>query len=183
VGIVLVVIGVALVVYEQPAPPAEIEGKTPEVGGGRLSVSGLLFALGAALGQAVGGLMSRVGMAGNVSALDASLVRLAGGLVGIVLIVGSSGGLQSTARALRTPRTLAAIAGASVVGTYLGIWLSQYAIGHATSTAVASTLMATSPIFALPLGRWLNGDRITPRALGGTIVAVGGLALLTLGEQ
>lgn len=178
-GILAVVVGVALVVYEQQAPrDAAVTLEAPP----KLSFVGLLFALGAAVGQAAGGLMSRKGMAGGMSALDASLIRLPGGLVGILVLAGSTGGLGNTVRALRRPRLFAAIAGASVIGTFFGIWLSQYAIGHASSTAVASTLMAMSPVFALPLGYFLNRERITLRALSGTIAAVGGLALLTLGR-
>jgi drug/metabolite transporter (DMT)-like permease len=167
------------VVYEQQAPRdagVKLEAQP------KLSALGLLFALGAAVGQAAGGLMSRKGMAGGMSALDASLIRLPGGLIGILVLAGSTGGLRNTVQALRRPRLFAAIAGASVIGTFFGIWLSQYAIGHASSTAVASTLMAMSPVFALPLGYFLNRERITLRALTGTIVAVGGLALLTLGR-
>ena len=100
-------------------------------------------------------------MAGGVSALDTALVRLPAGLLGIVVLAGVSGRLVPWTRALANPRLLAAIAVAAFVGTYLGIWLSQLAIGRARSTAVASTLLATSPIFALPLGRWLNAERLT----------------------
>jgi drug/metabolite transporter (DMT)-like permease len=77
---------------------------------------------------------------------------------------------------------LAAVGGSAFVGTYVGMWLSQVAIGRASSTAVAATLLATSPIFALPIGRWLEAERITARALGGTVLAVAGLAALTLGK-
>jgi drug/metabolite transporter (DMT)-like permease len=125
--------------------------------------------------------MSRAGMAGGVSALDASLVRLPAGLVGIVLLSTAAGQIGNFARPLRRPRVLGAIALTAALGTYLGLWLSQFAIGHASSTAVAATLLATSPIFALPLGRWLNADPVTPRAVFGTLLACAGLTLLTAG--
>jgi hypothetical protein len=34
----------------------------------------------------------------------------------------------------------------------------------------------------LPLGRWLNAEAITLRALGGTLLACAGLSLLTFGH-
>ncbi len=178
-GILAVVVGVIVVVHEQQSPR---EGAPAIEAPPKLSLVGLLFALGAAVGQAAGGLMSRVGMADGVSALDASLIRLPGGLVGIVALAVATGGLRNTVQTLRRPRLFAAIAGASVIGTFFGIWLSQYAISHASSTAVASTLMAMSPVFALPLGYFLNRERITLRAVMGTLSAVVGLALLTLGR-
>jgi drug/metabolite transporter (DMT)-like permease len=178
-GILAVVVGVAVVVNEQQTPR---DGAPALEAPPKLSAVGLLFALGAALGQATGGLMSRVGMADGMSALDASLIRLPGGLIGILVLAGSTGGLRNTVQALRKPRLFAAIAGASVIGTFFGIWLSQYAISHAASTAIASTLMAMSPVFALPLGYFLNRERISLRAVLGTLAAVGGLSLLTLGR-
>jgi drug/metabolite transporter (DMT)-like permease len=172
-AILAVLAGVGVVIHER-APGEE---------GRRLSVAGVLFGLGSAVGQAVGSLMSRVGMEGGVSALDASLIRLPAGVVGIVLLTVVAGQVGSSMRPLRKPRVFGAIAGSAAIGSYGGIWLSQYAIGHASSTAVATTLLSTSPIFALPLGRWLNAEPITARALGGTLLACVGLTLLTVGAR
>ena len=122
---------------------------------------GVLLGVGSGAGQAAGSLISRAAMTAGASPLDTVLVRLPAALAGIVILAGVSGRLAAWTRPLARPRLLAAIAGAAFVGTYLGIWLAQLAIGKASSTAVASTLLATSPIFALPLGRWLDGERIT----------------------
>jgi drug/metabolite transporter (DMT)-like permease len=173
-AILMVVAGVALVVQEQEAVAAD---RAPH----RLTLAGLFFGLMAGLGQAAGSLMSRTAMASGVTALDAALVRLPAGLVGIVLLSALSGRLRGHVQALRRPRLFAAVAGSASVGSFVGIWLSQLAIGRSSSTAVASTLLATSPIFALPLGKWMSAERITARALGGTAVACAGLGLLTLG--
>lgn len=175
-AILAVMIGVGLVVEERDAGSADRPPQT-------LTAAGVLFGVAAGLGQATGSLMSRAAMAEGVTALDAALVRLAAGVVGILIIAALSRRLIGYARALRRPRVMSAVAGSAAVGTYLGIWLSQFAIGRASSTAIASTLLATSPIFALPLGKWLNADRITPRALGGTLVACTGLVLLTVGRK
>lgn len=173
VAIGAVLVGVAVVVYEEE----------PSANRRVLTASGLLFGLGAGLGQAVGSLMSRAGMSAGVSALDAALVRLSAGIAVLLLLSIARRQIVSYARALAPPRVLLAIAGTATVGTYAGIWLSQYAIGHANSTAIASTLLATSPIFALPLGRWLNAEPITSRAVAGTALACAGLSLLTFGQS
>ncbi len=175
-AILMVMIGVGLVVYERDTVVAD---RAPH----RLTLAGVLFGAAAGLGQAAGSLMSRAAMAEGVTALDAALVRLPAGVMGILIIAALSRRLVGYTRSLRRPGVMAAVAGSAAIGTYLGIWLSQFAIGHAQSTAVASTLLATSPIFALPLGKWLNADRITPRALAGTLVACGGLVLLTIARK
>ena len=177
VAILAVMLGVAIVVYEQ-APVTE--GDTKKSVSVSTTVKGVLFGVGAGLGQAGGSLLSRRAMVEGVSALDAALVRLPGGFVGIAIMALLAGKLPTYVRTLSRPRLMAAIAGSAFVGTFCGIWLAQYAIGHATSTAVATTLLATSPVFALPLGRWLDHERIGPRALFGTALAVAGLTVLTL---
>lgn len=186
-AILAVMVGVGVVVEERDAgsvPPRALAPSRPgEPAPPRLTTAGVLFGIAAGLGQAVGSLMSRAAMTEGVTALDAALVRLPGGVMGILIFAALSRRLVGYTRALRRPRIMSAIAGSAAVGTYLGIWLSQFAIGHAGSTAIASTLLATSPIFALPLGKWLNADRISPRAMGGTLVACAGLMLLTMGRK
>ncbi len=177
-AILTVLGGVAIVVNERPAGAPAAAGPATS-----RTLLGLLLGVGSAVGQAGGSLTSRLAMAGGVSALDTALVRLPAGLLGIVVLAGVSGRLGPWTRSLARPRLIASIVIAALVGTYLGIWLSQIAIGRARSTAVAATLLATSPIFALPLGRWLEGELFTRRALAGTVLACAGLAGLSLGKS
>jgi drug/metabolite transporter (DMT)-like permease len=183
-GILAVMAGVGLVVYERDVVPlgsafGSLSTSSVDRAPHRLTVAGVLFGAAAGLGQATGSLMSRTAMAEGVTALDAALVRLPAGVVGILILAALSRRLVGYTRALRRPRVMGAVAGSAAIGTYLGIWLSQFAIANSAKTATASTLLATSPIFALPLGKWLNADRITPRAIVGTLVACAGLVLLT----
>lgn len=175
-AIAAVMIGVAVVVNEQGTRSSGL-AVAP-----RVTAVGVLYGLGAGLGQAAGSLMTRFAMAGGTSALDAAIIRLLAGVVAMLALAAAAGALVPWTRTLARPRLLAAVGGSAFVGTYVGMWLSQVAIGRASSTAVAATLLATSPIFALPIGRWLEAERITARALGGTVLAVAGLAALTLGK-
>ena len=180
-AIAVVLAGVALVVNEQPeraVVPGGAGGAAVVAKGS--AVVGVLLGVGAGVGQAAGSLISRSAMRSGATALDTALVRLPAGLAGIVILAGLTGRLAGWTRPLARPRLLGSIAGAAFVGTYLGLWLAQLGIGEASSAAVASTLLATSPLFALPLGWWLNGERISPRALAGTVLACSGLAGLTL---
>jgi drug/metabolite transporter (DMT)-like permease len=174
-AIAAVLAGVALVVREQPAT-ADAAPERPR----STMILGVLFGIGSGVGQAGGSLVSRAAMESGATPLETALVRVPAALAGMVLLSAVTGRLVPDARSLARPRLAGAIALAAFVGTYLGIWLAQLAIGRASSTAVASTLLATSPIFALPLGRWLNGERITSRALAGTLLACSGLGALTL---
>ncbi len=167
-----VMAGVMLVVYEPPPEGAPA---------GRGGAMGPLLGLASGICQAAGSLLSRFAMARGTPPLSAAMVRLPAGLVGIMVLAAVTGRLVPWTRSLAKPGVGLKVAGSSVVGTYAGIWLSQIAIGRSSSTAVASTLLATSPLFALPLGRWLEGEKITLRAAVGTALATAGLVGLTLG--
>jgi drug/metabolite transporter (DMT)-like permease len=176
-AVATVMLGVVVVVNEQGGPLPRGLAVTPRATG-----LGVFWGLCAGLGQAAGSLLTRTAMGLGASSFDTALLRLCAGVVAMLVIAAASRRVTPWARALARPRLLAAIAGSAFVGTYLGMWLSQVAIGRASSTAIAATLLATSPIFALPLGRWLEKERVTIRALGGTALAVAGLCALTLGK-
>jgi len=67
----------------------------------------------------------------------------------------------------------------TIVGPYLGVWMSLVASDHA-QVGVAQTLCSLSPIFILPFAVWIHKERIGIRAVLGAAVAIGGSALLFL---
>ena len=78
--------------------------------------------------------------------------------------------------ALKRPALLGAVAIAAFFATYLGIWLQQIALKY-TAAGIAQSLLATSPLFVLPMAAVL-GDRISFRAALGAAVALGGVWIL-----
>jgi drug/metabolite transporter (DMT)-like permease len=82
-----------------------------------------------------------------------------------------------TGRVLRERRTMFLIAGGALTGPTLGVWLSMVAIQYAP-VGIASTLMALPPVILIPLERWLFHERVSPRAVVGTGIALAGAAAL-----
>lgn len=78
--------------------------------------------------------------------------------------------------ALRRPKLLFTVVLAAFFGTYLGIWLQQIALKY-TAAGIAQSLLATSPLFVLPMAALL-GDRISWRAISGVAIALSGIWLL-----
>lgn len=174
-GIALAVGGVALVVTDRAN-----EGVSRPAGADRQYGLGLLFGLGAALGQALGLFASRQGLVGEFSALSGVLIRLLAATVVIWLfaLVRQQG--QPTVDALREhPRALWAIVGGAFGGPFVGVWLSLIAVQRAP-LGIASTLMSLSPVVLLPIGHFLFHERIGARGVAGTLVAVAGTVLLFL---
>jgi drug/metabolite transporter (DMT)-like permease len=184
-GMVLTVAGVGWVVFERPAA-----GDTPFAGPGRNT--GLLLGLFAAVCQAIGLLLSKQGIghgwlptAQHLTPQAATLTRMVfAGVFAVPTVAilhfrqrGTAGRSRATAdpHALRVGLLLTLCG--SVVGPFLGIWMSLVATDRCP-LGVAQTLISLSPVLILPLTRVLYKERITARAVCGAIVAVGGIAVM-----
>jgi len=69
-----------------------------------------------------------------------------------------------------------------VVGSVFGFILYYYVLHHVQASRVALITLMT-PVIALFLGQWLNGELIEPRELLGAFVILCGLTLFEWGEQ
>ncbi len=189
-GIGLTLAGIALVVTGRPHRTRNEGGSTheaaeraPGAAGGSGEARwrrGVALGVVAALGQAGGSLLSRKAMLLGTDPLAAAAGRLIVGAVGLVVVARVTGHLRPWAGDLGRDRSWAKVAGASLIGTVGGIWLAQLGLAYTSSTGVASTLLATSPIFALPLAHFAGHERITARGVAGTLLAIGGVVLLSL---
>lgn len=175
VGILLTVGGTALVVSDRPTDENHVPRERPKQFG-----LGILLGLGAALGQAVGLLTSKKGLVGDFPALSGVLIRLIAAAILIWTITLLQRKVRPTFQAIRRqPKAGYAIATAAFLGPTLGVWLSLIAVQKAP-LGIASTLTSLSPIILLPIGRVLYREQIGPAAIVGTVVAVGGTAMLFL---
>jgi drug/metabolite transporter (DMT)-like permease len=66
---------------------------------------------------------------------------------------------------------------ATFLGTAIGIYLMQVAYDRGESAGVIQTLLATSPLFVLPMAALL-GERPTWRAVLGSLIATAGVAAM-----
>jgi drug/metabolite transporter (DMT)-like permease len=169
-GIAVTVAGVALAILGRPASGAH---RLEQMRGGLRA--GVLFGLGAALGQAVGALIARPYMAGGLDPYVGSLIR-----------VGASGLAMGLIAALPhapprphevSGRVLVLTAATALIGLLLGMTLFLYAL-QGSKTGIIATLSATSPVIILPL-LWLRtGQRPSGKSWAGAALAVTGLALI-----
>ncbi len=168
VGMCTTLAGVGWVIRERTVGPAgELAQKVDRVG--------VAFGCVAALCQAVGAVLTK--FAGtDESALSVSLVRLVAGSVGLIIVVAASGRLKKAFLPFKAKSSAIGLTAATFLGTYLGIWLMNAGFLN-TYVGVASTLNATSPIFALPLA-FLVGEKLTQRSVVGAFIAVAGVAML-----
>jgi drug/metabolite transporter (DMT)-like permease len=166
-GMALVFGGITLVVVRRDAP-------------GVSSARGVIYGVVAALGQAAGSLLSRRAMQVGLEPLAAAVGRILTGGIGLYAIALISRDAIPWTRALLVRRTFVRVGLASLVGTYCGIWLAQTALLRARSTGVATTLLATSPVFALPIAHLAGSERMTVRAVIGVLITIAGIAALSM---
>ncbi|HEX7502229.1 MAG TPA: DMT family transporter [Acidobacteriota bacterium] len=173
-SILVTIGGVAWVVAERTAPGDALASRQP-----RKYRLGIWLAVGGAAGQALGLLFSRLGLAGGYSAISATEVRV--GTAGIILVAVSiiRGNLRAHLAKMKDRKALLEITAGSLTGPVLGVVLSLVAIAHAP-IGVASTLMSLTPVLLLPVSHILFKEKITSRAIVGTLVALLGVVLLFL---
>jgi len=176
-GVFITVMGVTSVVLERSQP-----GET--VVAADVFKVGLVLAIIASICQATGVVIAHIVLVDHsMDPLWAAFIRLAAALTGL-LIAGSFMPGRGTKELVHNIRARAfgrklwvMVFWATVMGTFLGLWLQQVSLKY-TSAAIAQTLLSTSPLFALAIAR-IRGEKLSPRAIFGTLVALGGIFLLT----
>jgi drug/metabolite transporter (DMT)-like permease len=182
-GIALTVAGIAWAVSQRkPAAPSDdaTHSESQPPSRSRLASSGIALALAGALGQAVGLVLSKHGMA-DYDPFAATQIRVLAGIVGFSLVITLSGWWPRVREAVRDARAMAPAALGAVFGPFLGVGLSLLAVQLAP-TGVASSVMATTPILMLPVS-WIRGEKFGWAGALGAVIAVAGVALLFTVER
>ena len=142
------------------------------------SVQGILLALGGALGQATGLVISKKGM-GDYDAFSASQIRVLAGMVGFTALFFFMRRWPRVWAALRHGSAMKRITLGAFFGPFLGVSFSLLAVQH-TQAGIAATLMAISPVLIIPPAIILFGERVNWKEILGAVITVGGVALFFL---
>ena len=166
-------------------------------GGHKVSLSlplkGVLFGLGAALGQGAGLVMSMIGL--NHYRADvpsdmlpqmetwlpfaANMIRCLAGTLCFTVCLLWRGEMHLMAESRHDHKGLLAMLCAVFVGPFFGVSLSLMAVQY-TAAGIASTLMALTPIMILLPSKWLFHQPITWKAVAGAVISCIGVSLFFL---
>jgi drug/metabolite transporter (DMT)-like permease len=141
-------------------------------------VLGSLLALGGAIGQAAGLVLSKKGMQ-DMNAFEATQIRIMAGVIGFTLVITLFKRWKHLLGALKDLKAMKFMTLGSFTGPFLGVSFSLLAVQH-TDTGVAATLMALTPVMIIPPAILLNKERIKIIEIIGALISIGGVALFFL---
>ncbi|MBN2416743.1 DMT family transporter [bacterium] len=167
-GMSLTIAGVAIVVLERRRDDRTAVLKHP--------VSGILYAFGGAVGQAVGLVLSKFGM-GDYNAFAATQIRIFAGIAGFAALFTVLRIWPRAVTALRKRSAMRPLALGSFFGPFLGVSLSLLAVQY-IEVGIASTFMALVPVLIIPPAVIFLKEKITLREVSGAVMAVAGIGIL-----
>ena len=156
----------------------------------KLPLNGVLFAIGAAVCQGVGLVLSKIGMDHyDVSTempewlipFSANFFRCIAGIIGFSFLLYFRGEMARFRKAVYDKKGMSIALATTIFGPFVGVGFSLMAVQY-TAAGIASTLMAMTPIIILLPSRWLFHEKITWRAFFGAVISVIGVSLFFLGE-
>ena len=158
----------------------------------KLPLNGVLFAIGAAVCQGVGLVLSKIGMNHyDVSMtvqngmhewlvpFSANFYRCIAGIIGFLVLLYFRDGMAPLREALHDRKGLTVATATTIFGPFVGVGFSLMAVQY-TAAGIASTLMAMTPIIILLPSYWLFHEKITWRAVFGAVISVIGVSLFFL---
>jgi len=193
-GMAVTLTGIAISVMKRDNGTAMATGEKVSVSSGKIKLNmplrGFMLGIGGALGQGLGIVLSKQGM--NYYDLSAqgtevvgfipfaaTQIRIITGLIGFSLIILLSGRFKNLLEGIKNSKGMKATFAGSIFGPFIGVSLSLMAIQY-TDAAIASTIMATTPIIILIPYVLIYKKRVTPVELLGAVLSVGGVALFFL---
>ena len=158
----------------------------------KLPLNGVLFAIGAAMCQGIGLVLSKIGMDHyDVAAMakagvsewlipfSANFYRCIAGIIGFTILLYFRDGIGHLREAMHDRKGLSVAIATTIFGPFVGVGFSLMAVQY-TAAGIASTLMAMTPVIILLPSYWLFREKITLRAVLGAVISVVGVSLFFL---
>ncbi len=143
---------------------------------GHSSLRGILFGLISVLAMSVAAILTKKGLH-DTSTLHATFIRMLAGTVGMLLAGIATRRLGGWVSPFRDIRLICKFTLSVFVITFGGFWLAIVAFKY-TSVVVANSLIATEPIFVLPMAAIFLKEKVTLHAAAGAVIATVGVIIL-----
>lgn len=166
IGMSLTISGIGLVIFNK-----QKNKKQPE----KIPAKGLLYALGGAVGQASGLVLSKFGM-GDYDPFSATQIRVIAGIVGFSIIIHFFRRWLAVGQAMKHRKAMLLMLLGATFGPFLGVSASLIAVQN-TATGIASTIMSITPILIIPFTMIFFKQKVSWQEVVGALISVGGVAM------
>lgn len=169
VGMLVVLLGVCFVILYRKHDNVEKKAHAKR---------GVVYAALGAVGQGVGSVFSKIGMA-DYDPFVASQVRVIVGIAGFLVVITAMKRWPLVKKSFSDAKGLRYTTLGAFFGPFLGVGLAMVSFKF-IPVGIAATLMSTMPVFILaPSAIFLN-EKLTFREVIGAFVAVGGILIFFL---
>lgn len=175
-GMAVTMCGIVIVILKREK--VEENGKVVKKIKSGYPVKGILLALGGALGQAAGLVISKKGM-GEYDAFSASQIRVLMGVVGFTILFFFMKRWTKVWTALKHRPAMKRITLGAFFGPFLGVSFSLLAVQN-TQAGIAATLMAISPVLIIAPAIILFKEKVNWKEILGAVITVAGIAMFFL---
>jgi drug/metabolite transporter (DMT)-like permease len=166
-GMALTFTGIAMAIFNRGGNGEKLSLK--------LAPSGILYALGGAVGQALGLVLSKIGVK-DYDPFSATQIRVIAGIAGFALLITAMRRWGSVRNAIANKDGMKLLSLGAFFGPFLGVSFSLVAILY-TEAGIVSTIMALVPIFIIVPSAIIYKEKIKPAEVLGAIISVAGVAL------
>lgn len=167
-GMIITVLGVAIVILSKDEGENNVKINHP--------AKGLTYAFLGSFGQALGLILSKIGM-GDYDVIAATQIRIIAGFIGfnlLFIIMKKYGDLKI---AIKNKEAMKEITFGAFFGPFVGVVLSLLSLKY-TTAGISSTISSITPITIIPFSIFLFKEKIKPKEILGAVMSVVGVAIL-----
>lgn len=169
-GMSLTFSGIAMAIFSRNGKGEKITLK--------LAPAGILYAIGGAVGQALGLVLSKFGLQ-EYDPFAATQIRVIAGIAGFAALVTVMSRWGSIFKSLKNRPGIMATTLGSFFGPFLGVSFSLISVRN-TEAGIASTIMAIVPVLIIAPAVILYKQKVTLAEIIGAVISVGGVAVFFL---
>lgn len=166
-GMTLAFLGIALAIFSRNGKGERLSLK--------LSPRGILYAFGGAVGQALGLILSKLGIR-DYDPFAATQIRILAGIIGFAFLVTVLRRWNTVAASVLNRQAMLPTTTGAFFGPFLGVSFSLISIKY-TEAGIASTIMALVPVLIILPAVVLYKQKVTFAEVAGAIISVAGVAL------
>lgn len=144
----------------------------------KLAPKGILFAIGGAVGQALGLVLSKLGLS-DYDPFAATQIRIIAGISGFTILVTLMSRWSAVISALKNTGGMKSTSLGAFFGPFLGVSFSLVSVKY-TEAGIASTIMALVPVIIIAPAVILYKQKVTWPEIIGAIISVCGVAVFFL---